>query len=372
MKHKHRHRKLHIHKRAPAGAPPGTLSVDPCAPQPVVRIFAYGPAECVEREIKDVAEIRQWIGKLPVLWINVDALGDVRIIEQIGEIFGLHGLALEDVVNTHQRAKVDVFEDRLFVVAHMVEYQEHLESEQVSLFLGQRVVVTFQERPGDCLDPVRKRIREGVGRIRKSGPDYLAYALLDAIIDSYYPTLEHYGDLIDVLEDELLAGHASDGMRKVHAMKRELLVLRRLIWPHREAMALLSRDDSPLIEPATRLFFRDTYDHVVQLVDLVETFRELAADLRDFHMTAVSNRINETMRVLTVIATIFIPITFIASIYGMNFDPSSPYNMPELKWPYGYYACLGSMALVTIGMLVYFYRQGWLRWSSGAEEAGEV
>jgi len=344
------------------------ITADPNSPQPVIRMMGYGPDKIHEKVIVNVEEIRAALGKWPVLWIDVDALGDAAIIEQIGEIFDLHRLALEDVVNTHQRAKVDEFEDRLFVVSHMVQLTSQLETEQVSLFLGPDFVVTFQERPGDVFDPVRKRLRESKWKIRKSGADYLAYALLDAVVDGYYPVLESLGERLDRLEDQMLQSAHNGVMTHVHELKRELLLLRRLTWPLREALARLMREETPLIESVTRVYLRDCYDHVVQLVDLVETFRELTVDLRDFHMNAVNNRINETMRILTIIATIFIPLTFISSIYGMNFDTQiSPYNMPELEWYYGYPAVWAVMGATTIGFIFYFWWQGWI-WSGSSSD----
>ena len=369
MSHHHRSGKRKAFQRRTApGTSPGVITPHPNSPQPVIRMTGYGPDKMQEKVIHQVEELRAALDKWPVLWIDVDALGNAEVVEKIGEIFDLHRLALEDVVNTHQRAKVDEFEDRLFVVTHMVQLNSHLETEQVSLFLGPNFVVTFQERPGDVFDPVRKRLRESKWKIRKSGADYLAYALLDAVVDGYYPVLETLGERLDHLEDELLQSAQNGVMTQVHTLKRELLVLRRLTWPLREALARLMREETPLIESVTRMYLRDCYDHVVQLVDLVETFRELTVDLRDFHMNTVNNRINETMRVLTIIATIFIPLTFITSVYGMNFDTKiSPYNMPELEWEYGYPAVWAVMGLTTIGLLIYFWWQGWI-WSGSREE----
>jgi magnesium transporter len=265
------------------------------------------------------------------------------------------------VVNVHQRAKVEEYGDELFIVARMADLGCGAATEQLSMFVGKNYVLTFQEEPGDCWDPVRERIRKGVGRIRGAGPDYLAYALLDASIDAYYPVLEAFGERLDALEDAVLLRPDRGTIDSIHAMKSELLLLRRAIWPHREAIAHLSRDSTPLVTEATRIYLRDCYDHVVQIVDLVETYRELTADLKDLYMSAVSNRINETMRVLTIISTIFIPITFIAGIYGMNFDPSySPFNMPELRWYLGYPFALGLMAVTGLGTLFYVWWQGWL------------
>lgn len=362
-----RHRKqrsledTHIHRRAPPGASPGSILVDPSAKRGRVQVIAYGPDGSVERNLTDLHDVAGFLKSYPVTWINVDGLGDAALIEKLGQIFHLHRLALEDVVNVHQRAKVDEYDDVLFIVTRMVDLKRGAATEQISLFVGENFVLTLQEEAGDCWDPVRERIRKKMGRIRHVGPDYLAYALLDASIDSYFPVLEAYGERIDVLEDDVLLRPDRTTIDQIHQIKSELLVVRRAIWPHREAIAHLSRDSTPLISDSTRVYLRDCYDHVVQIVDLVETYRELTADLKDLYMSAVSNRINETMRVLTIVSTIFIPITFIAGIYGMNFDPSSsPFNMPELRWYFGYPLALAMMAATAGGMLFYFRWQGWI------------
>lgn len=320
-----------------------------------MQIIAYGGESVVEHKIQRPADVREWIGKQPVLWLNVDGLGDAATIEKLGEIFGLHRLALEDVVNTHQRPKVDIFDNGLFIVSRMADLHLSAATEQLSMFVGPNFVITLQEEAGDCWEPVRERIRKQVGRIRHAGPDYLAYSLLDAVIDSYYPVLDHYGERLDELEDTVVATPNRRALDGLHALKSELLLLRRAIRPHREALAELARESTPLITEPTRIYLRDCYDHVIQLTDLVDTYRELSADLRDLYMSSVSNRINETMRVLTIISTIFIPITFIASIYGMNFE-----HMPEIHASWGYPAALAAMGSSAVGMIAYFWRQGWL------------
>lgn len=326
-----------------------------------MEVIAYGAGELFEQTMTSVAEILKLRGRYPVIWINVNGLGDTALIESLGMHFGLHRLALEDVVNTHQRPKVDVYDDSLFVVARMADLHLRAVTEQLSLFIGKDFVLTFQEEAGDCWQTLRARLRQQAGRLRNAGPDYLAYALLDSVIDAYFPVLEQLGERIDLLENQVVEDASRRSLDELHSIKGELIMLRRAVWPHREALASLARDPTPLISDATRLYLRDCYDHVIQIADLVETYRELAADLRDLYMSAVSNRINETMRVLTIIATLFIPITFIASIYGMNFDPkASSLNMPELQWKWGYPAALGSMVLVTIALLIYFRRRGWM------------
>lgn len=345
----------HIHKRTTPGTDPEILIKDPTAKSSTVELIAYGPSECAVVENIAMPKIGEYLGRHPVVWLNVNGLADTSLIEQLGRIFGLHRLTLEDIVNTHQRAKVDEYDNGLFIVARMADLELRPVSEQLSMFVGANYVVTFQEEPGDCWRPIRERIRAGVGRIRQMGPDYLAYALLDATIDAYFPVLERVGERLDELEDTVVAYPTRKTLDDLHGMKSELLMLRRTIWPHREALSALMRESTPLITDITRIYLRDCYDHVIQINDLVETYRELTADLRDLYMSSVSNRINETMRVLTIIATIFIPVTFIASLYGMNFE-----HLPELKWHYGYPFALSLMLFTALGMLYHFWRRGWL------------
>jgi magnesium transporter len=372
MSHKGRRRdQMHrrLKRRAAPGTPPGSLTVDPLAPQPVIRLMAYGPDKYIERGIGNPHEIVEFAGRWPVCWVDIDGLGNAATLEQIAAIFHLHPLAMEDVVNVHQRAKVDTFGDRTFMVSHMFSVGEHLETEQVSLFLGPGFVVTFQERPGDCLEPVRDRIRKQEPRIREGGPGYLAYAILDAITDHYFPLLEGYGERLEALEDRILVQPDRSVVAELHDLKRELLYIRRAVWPQREALNLLVRDEIPQISAETRLYLRDCYDHCVRIIDLVETCREVCSDLMDLYLSSISNRMNEIMKVLTIISTLFIPLTFVVGIYGMNFDTTaSPLNMPELKWYYGYPLCLLLMALIAVGQFIFFYRRGWIGQSQPAPQ----
>jgi magnesium transporter len=343
-------------RRAPTFAPPGTLTVDPSWPKPTIRVIAYGPEQFVDQPVESPQRIREFLHKYPVTWVMVDGLGDAKTIEAIGEVFGLHRLALEDVVHVRQRPKVDEFEQHLYIVARMIDKENgRLTTEQLSVFLGKDFVLAFQERPGDCLDAIRAHVRENRGRVRRAGPDYLAYCMLDAVLDEYFPMLEKIGDRLETLEDETLDRPRPGLSTRVHQIKRELLVLRRSMWPLREAVASMYRGTSPMISSETRVYMRDCYDHTVQALDLIEVYRELCTGLLEMYMTSVSHRMNEIMKVLTIISTIFIPMTFLAGVYGMNFE-----NMPELKWHWGYFACLGVMAAVALVMLAFFWRRGWL------------
>lgn len=349
-------------RRGKPGVAPGTLTFDPEAQHSAIRVMAYGPEGVEEREIQDSGELQALLAKWPVTWVNVEGLGDGKTIQRIGEIFKLHALALEDVVNTHQRPKVDQYGDQYFIVTRMLSGDGPLESEQLSLFFGERFVLTFQERTGgDCLDPVRERIRLGRGRIRTAGPGYLTYAIVDAVVDHYFPVLERYGERLQELEEQVLADPSKESVLEIQAVRRDLLAIRRAVWPLREAINTLVRDASPLITDETRLFLRDAYDHSIQLIDLLENHRELAAGLMEFYLSSLAQRTNDVMRVLTIIATIFIPLTFIAGVYGMNFDPTvSPWSMPELRWYLGYPFSLVLMLAVAVGLLFFFRRKGWL------------
>lgn len=349
-----------LRRSAPPGTSPGTLVVDPTAPKPRITVLGYGPDDYVEAELESPAEIAAHRGRWPVLWINVDGLGDKAVLEQLGAVFNLHRLALEDVVNVPQRAKLEPYDEHLFLVARMVELNERIRTEQVSMFVGDGYVLTFQEREGDSFDLVRDRIRRARGRIRIAGADYLMYALVDAIIDAYYPVLEKYGDRIEALEEEVLSGPEADVGARIHAVKRELLMVRRALIPHREALYALQRLDSTIVSDDTQIYLRDCYDHIAQVLDMVETYRELTSGLLDVHLTTVSNHMNEVMKVLTIFAALFIPLSFIAGLYGMNFDQSSPWNMPELRWAFGYPALLVVMAIVAGSLLLFFRRRGWI------------
>jgi magnesium transporter len=344
-----------------AGSAPGTLVSDPDASPSVIHAIAYGPDGIEERDLPDARSAREMVGKHAVVWLNVDGLGDVQALQELGDLFKLHRLALEDVVNVHQRAKVERYADELFVVARMPLRHEDGQhgTEQLSLFLGGNFLLSFQEHAGDCFDQVRKRIREGKGRMRSAGPDYLAYALLDAVVDSYFPVLAGCGDRLDALEDAMFLRPDPHMVSRIHRVRRDLLAVRRAMWPLRECLSSLMRDPDELVSAETRVYLRDCYDHGVQIIDLLETYRDLAGGLMDTYLSLVSQRMNEIMKVLTIYAAIFIPLTFVAGIWGMNFDSgASPLNMPELGWAFGYPAALALMLVLGVGQLIWFRRKG--------------
>jgi len=346
-------------RRPPPGSPPGTLVAPPELVSPVVHVMVYDRERLEERTLAAGDGLAPAAGQ--VMWIDVQGLGDLELMRRLGERFGLHPLVLADLVHVNQRAKVEAYEDHLFVVLRMVHQDDRLWTEQLSLILGEGFVLTFQERTGDCFDPVRARLRRAQGRLRGAGADYLAYALLDALIDSYFPVLEHQGELLEEMERAVVEAPAAGHISRIRGFKRDLLELRRALWPLREAMAHLLHDDIALIGADTRLFLRDCADHVFQLMDMVEIDREVASGLIDLHLSSLSMRMNEIMKVLTIIATIFIPLGFIAGVYGMNFDPEvSPFNMPELHWYLGYPFALALMLALAAGLLAYFWRKGWL------------
>ena len=339
---------------------PGTLLVDRDAPPPAMQVLAYGPDTFVEETVASLGRVDELTEGSPVTWLNVEGLGDEDLLREIGERLSLHRLVLEDVANLGQRAKAELHEHGLFVVLRM-PVGASTETEQVSLLLRPGLVVTLQEHAGDCFEPLRERIRESIGRIRFRGADYLTYAIIDTVVEHYFPVLESAGGTLDDLEDEVLGTPTPDTLAHIHTLKRGLVSVRKAVWPHREMINVLLRDAGSHFTPETEPYLRDCYDHVVRLIDLVEAQREVAADLLSTYLSAVSNRMNEVMKVLTIIATIFIPLSFIAGVYGMNFDTSaSRWNMPELGLAWGYPAAVAGMVAVAVGLLVFIRRKGWI------------
>ena len=351
------------------GTAPATLLPLPqgCSVTPVLKLTEYDGTTITERIVASVDELPEAdLEDGKTRWIEMEGLGDVRMLKALGEKYGLHPLALEDVVHIGQRPKVEHYDNHLFIVADMVypDEAERLCGEQVSLFLGKSYLLTIQETVGgDVFDPVRERLRAGGARgwLRKSGPDYLAYALLDSIIDHYFPVLESLGDGIEELENEVLDRPARDCVNRIHHFKRTLMQLRRYVWPVRDLVSALLHDETGFVRDGTKVFLRDCYDHAVRIMDLVETYRDVNSGLMELYLSAVGMRTNEIMRVLTIISSIFIPLTFIAGVYGMNFDREDGWwNMPELHQPWGYLACLGLMAAIAIAQIIFFKRKKWL------------
>jgi magnesium transporter len=343
------------------GAAPGTITVDPNATRPECRVIAYEASRYVEHKISRPDEIPAYLEQWPVVWVDVKGLGDAETLRDLGELFGLHGLALEDAVHQGQRAKVEIFDEHLFIILRM-HPPETEGSQQISLVLTDRAVVTFQEGPGDCFELVRQRIRDGKGQIRRGSPDYLAYALIDAVIDSYFEVLERIGDRPDRLEEAIISSPEDTAAARIQNIKADLRELRRILWPHRDVVNMLLRNDTPFITDKTRVYLRDCADHVILASEQLETYGDASGDLMGAYLSSLSNRTNDVMKVLTIVAAIFIPLSFIAGLYGMNFDAGrSPWNMPELGWYWGYPAVLGLMTAVAIGMLAYFARRGWFK-----------
>lgn len=361
-----------VHVTSP-GTPPGTLVPDPQAPSSRIHVTTYGPHELREFDIADPEELRPLLeGHLGVLWIDVMGLGDVAMIESIGRIFGIHRLALEDVVNTRQRSKVESYGELQFVVMRMAFLHERdLITEQISLFLGPGVVLTFQEIADDTFLPVRDRLRAARGTIRNSGADYLAYALIDAVVDHLFPVLEHYGERIETLEEQVLARPDNETVEEILSIKRDLLTLQRAVWPQQDLIRSLSRDPSPHVTETTRVYLRDCHDHVIRVLEILGADRELTSTLMEVYLSSVSQRTNEIVKVLTILSAIFIPLSFIAGVYGMNFNPeTSRWNMPELGWKWGYPFSLGLMAATAATLLGFFWRRGWMQRPRRRRDAG--
>jgi magnesium transporter len=348
-----------------AGIEPHDLPAPPLlAGATRITCIDYSPERCEQQEVQDLAG---FIGRhrpewSAVRWINVDGLSELGVVRAIAEKYRLHPLAIEDLLHVPQRPKVHAYEEaggyqaRLFVIVRMLELREgQLLSEQVSLFVGHRTVITFQETPGDIWDPIRQRLKTGGSRLRAADASFLAYSLIDAVVDQAFPILEHFGDRLELLEDVVLQRPTPESFQEIHRLKRELLLLRRAMWPTREVVQRLAREPHECFSQQTQTYIRDVYDHAVQIIDILETYREMASGLTETYMTAMSNRMSEIMKVLTVIGTIFIPLTFLAGVYGMNF-----HHFPELEWVWGYPAFWGICLATVVTMVAWFRRRGWL------------
>ncbi|HUU50437.1 MAG TPA: magnesium/cobalt transporter CorA [Nitrospinota bacterium] len=341
------------------GLPPGAVVHigDKRIEKAKIDIIDYDEAQFQEKAAKKAEECFPFKDTETVTWINISGIHDVEIIKKIGKEFKLHPLVLEDIVNTGQRPKYEDFDDHIFVVLKMLYYDDksdEIKTEQVSLIVGSNFVISFQELEGDVFHPIRERIRNSKGRIRKAGADYLAYALLDAVVDGYFIILEKIGERIEGIEEELVKNPTPETLKIIHDLKREMIFLRKSVWPLREVISVLERGESSIIHEKTQIYLRDVYDHTIQVIDTVETFRDMVSGMLDIYLSSVSNRLNQVMKVLTMIATIFIPLTFIAGIYGMNFK-----YMPELEWKSGYFIVLGLMFVIGLSMFIHFKRKKW-------------
>jgi magnesium transporter len=350
-----------IRKRSEkAGLPPGTLVHvgEKKAEKVKISIIDYDENQIAEKEAAAIEECFPFKDKPTVTWINIDGLHEVDIIEKLGTHFGLHPLLLEDILNTEQRPKFEESENYIFFVLKMIttnKEDDDIDSEQVSVILGSNFVISFQEHEGDVFNAVRDRLRKSRGRIRKVGADYLAYALLDAIVDNYFSVLEAISEKIEGTEQQLTENPTTETLRRIRDLKNQMIFLRKSIWPLRELIGGFERLESPLVEKTTGMYLRDVYDHTIQVIDTVESFRDMISGMLDIYLSSISNRMNEVMKVLTIFASIFIPLTFVAGIYGMNFE-----NMPELSWQWGYFGLLGFMAIIALVLVIYFKKKKWL------------
>ncbi len=340
-----------------AGLPPGSLVHigEQKIETPRLSVFKFDGQRLEEKTLKDVAECLAYKDKGGMTWINIDGLHEADLLEKLGSGFGLHPLMLEDIANTEQRPKLEDYGDYLYVVVKMLYRPDHsILAEQLSLVIGKNLLISFQERHSAVFDPICERLRNGKGRARMLGADFMAYQLIDAVIDDYFVVLERLSDEVEALEERVISASKPNGLRDLHSLKKDMIHLRRSVWPLRDVISAMQRGDSPLIGEPVRMYLRDIYDHAVAAADAVEAMRDLLNSMLEIHMSNMSNRLNEVLKVLTLITTLFIPITFIAGVYGMNFK-----YMPELDWPWGYPMALLLMAVVAAGMFLYFKRKKW-------------
>ncbi|MBD3235284.1 MAG: magnesium/cobalt transporter CorA [Candidatus Eisenbacteria bacterium] len=352
--------RLFRRSRHKVGLAPGTVAFvgEQKSAHVRLRVLDYDAQEFSERDLARAEEALPYRNPPRTAWLNLDGLHDTTLLSRIGEQFGIHPLALEDIAHVHQRPKLEDYGDHLYVVIKMLTFDEEqtrILSEQISLVLGRSYALSFQEREGDVFEPVRQRIRSGAGRARRRGADYLAYMLLDAVVDNYFVILERIGERIEALEERLVADATPALLQEVHALRREMILLRRAVWPLREVTGGLERSDSELISDDTALFLRDLYDHTIQVIDAIESYREMLSGLQDLYLSSISHRMNDVMKTLTIIATLFIPLSFLAGVFGMNFD-----FMPELHWRWSYPLFWVAIVAIGTGMLIFFRRRGWL------------
>jgi magnesium transporter len=356
------HVKKTLRKRSQkAGLPPGSLVHigRQRAEKTKITVIDYDESHFTEQDVDSIEVCFPYRDRPTVTWINIEGIHQADILEKIGSCYNLHPLVMEDILNTEQRPKIENYDDYLYVVLKMLYCDDGaraVSTEQISLVVGQNYVISFQEGiEGDVFGLLRERLRNDKGRARKQGSDYLIYSLIDAVVDNYFSILEKLGEKIEVLEEKLVTNPAAETLHEIHYLKREMIFLRKAVWPLREVVSSLVREDTVLVTESTRLYFRDVYDHTIQVIDTIETYRDMVSGMLDIYLSSVSNRLNAVMKVLTIIATIFMPLTFIAGVYGMNFK-----HMPELEWRYGYGMVWGIMIAIGVFMLNYFKRKKWL------------
>ncbi len=342
------------------GLPPGSLVHvgEKKAEQTRIEIIAYDEKQLHQEEVETIEECFPFRDKPMVTWINIDGLHDIELIEKLGNHFDIHSLVLEDILHTGQRPKSEDFGKYIYVVLKSLSYkekQDEIFEDQVSMLISTNYIISFQEQIGDEFNPVRERIKSGRFQMKKRKADFVAYSLIDAVVDNYFLILEKIGEKIELLEDELLDNPTPATLQTVHHLKRKLITLRKSVWPLREVIGGLERGESSLFDKSTLIYLKDVHDHTIQVIDTIETYRDMVSGMLDIYLSTLSNKMNEVMKVLTIIATIFIPLTFIAGIYGMNFE-----FMPELKWHWGYFLIWGFMIIIGIGMVFYFQRKKWL------------
>jgi magnesium transporter len=348
-------------KKSNVGLAPGTLVHvgEKKTDKVVIRVWIYNSEKLIEKELQTIEECKAFKGQPGMnLWINVDGLDRVEIVEKLGSYFGVHPLTLEDVLNTGQRPKMEDYDSYIYAVLKMMIFDEKKEEiilDQVSIILGSNYILSFQEREGDAFNPIRERLKNPASRLRKNGVDLLAYSLMDAVVDNYFLILENFGEEIEELEEELIVDPKPETLKAIQKYKRNMITLRRSVWPLRELISSLQRTESELIQENTQLYLRDIYDHTIQVIDSIEAFRDILSSMVDVYLSSLSNRMNDVMKVLTIIATIFIPLTFIAGVYGMNFE-----YMPELKWRWGYPVVMLGMVLIGISMYLSFKKRRWV------------
>ena len=341
-----------------AGLPPGKVvfAGEQKMEKPKIHVIQYGEEELAETYIESPCDLLKFINKTSITWIDISGLHDVSLIEKIGQIFSIHPLVQEDIVHLSQRPKLEEFKDYFFIVLRMFYFDEkNIIEEQISMIMGKDFLITFQERPWDTFDSIRERIRSRKFKITKEKSDYLAYRLIDAIVDNYFVILEDLEERMELIEDDLLIKPSMDILQEIHRLKKEMISLRRSVWPLREVIDRLGRTESTLIKKPTKLYIRDVYDHTIQIIDVIENYRDILSGILDTYLSSLSNHMNEVMKILTIIATIFIPLTFISGVYGMNFE-----FMPELKWHWGYFGSWFVMAVIAVVMIFYFKKKKWL------------